>query len=219
MRSIVVAFLVLGMMLPAGCNRAAVPAPGPTIVYVVRHAEKAADPKDPPLSPAGVVRAEALARVLEGAEIAAIYSSQTQRTESTVRPLSQKIGIPISYGTAAMDDPAAYARQLAAEVLAKHRGQNVVIVNHSNTVPVIVETLSGQAVAPMSDYEYATLFIVTIPPDGPPSVVRAQYGQQDGVAPTAPQAAALREVRPFAANPFASPAVRPGEEKRRDRVL
>lgn len=219
MRPIFVAFLVLGMMLPAGCNRPAVPAPGPTIVYVVRHAEKAADPKDPPLSPAGVVRAEALARVLEGAEIAAIYSSQTQRTESTVRPLSQKIGIPISYGTAAMDDPAAYARQLAAEVLAKHRGQNVVIVNHSNTVPVIVETLSGQAVAPMSDYEYATLFIVTIPTDGPPSVVRAQYGQPDGVTPTAPQAAAMREARPVAANPVASPAVRPREEKRRDRVL
>jgi broad specificity phosphatase PhoE len=137
------------------------------------------------------VRAEALARVLEGAEIAAIYSSQTLRTESTVRPLSQRIGIAISYGSASFDDPAAYSRQLAAEVLAKHRGQNVVIVNHSNTVPVIVETLSGQAVQPMSDYEYATLFIVTIPPDGPPSVVRAQYGQPDGVAPTAPQAAAL----------------------------
>lgn len=191
MRFLVVALLVSGAVALCACNRAAVPAPGPTVVYVVRHAEKAADPKDPPLAPAGVVRAEALARVLEGAEIAAIYSSQTQRTESTVRPLSQRIGIPISYGTAAMDDPAAYARQLAAEVLAKHRGQNVVIVNHSNTVPVIVETLSGQAVQPMSDFEYATLFIVTIPPDGPPSVVRAQYGQPDGMAPTAPQAAAI----------------------------
>ena len=91
-----------------------------------------------------------------------------------------------------MEDAAAYALQLAAEVLAKHRGQSVVIVNHSNTVPVIVETLSGQAVEPMNDYEYATLFIVTIPPDGPPSVVRAQYGQPDGMAPTAPQAAAVR---------------------------
>jgi broad specificity phosphatase PhoE len=192
MKAHAVAFLVVGLVALTACNRAATPAPGPTIVYVVRHAEKAADPNDPPLSPAGVVRADALARVLEGAEIAAIYSSQTQRTESTVRPLSQKIGIPISLGTASMDDPAAYARQLAAEVLAKHRGQNVVIVNHSNTVPVIVETLSGQAVEPMNDYEYATLFIVTIPPDGPPSVVRAQFGQPDGVAPTAPQAASVR---------------------------
>lgn len=189
MKSLVAAFLVGGLLALAGCNRAATPAPGPTIVYVVRHAEKATDPKDPPLSPAGVVRADALARVLEGAEISAIYSSETNRTESTVRPLSQKIGIPISHGTAPMDDAAAYARQLAAEVLARHRGQNVLIVNHSNTVPVIVETLSGQAVEPMNDYEYATLFIVTIPPDGPPSVVRAQYGQPDGMAPTAPQAA------------------------------
>lgn len=192
MKSLAVAFLAAGLVVLAGCNRAPVRTPGPTIVYVVRHAEKAADPKDPPLSPAGVVRAEALARVLEGAEIAAIYSSETQRTESTVRPLSERIGIPISHGAPMGDDAAAYARQLAADVLAKHRGQNVVIVNHSNTVPVIVETLSGQAVSPMSDYEYATLFIVTIPPDGPPSVVRAQYGQPDGVAPSAPQAAAMR---------------------------
>ena len=192
MKSLAVAFLVAGLVVLAGCNRAPVRTPGPTIVYVVRHAEKAADPKDPPLSPAGVVRAEALARVLEGAEIAAIYSSETQRTESTVRPLSERIGIPISHGAPMGDDAAAYARQLAADVLAKHRGQNVVIVNHSNTVPMIVETLSGQAMSPMSDYEYATLFIVTIPPDGPPSVVRAQYGQPDGVAPGAPQAAAMR---------------------------
>ena len=52
--------------------------------------------------------------------------------------------------------------------------------------------IRDRAVEPMNDYEYATLFIVTIPPDGPPSVVRAQYGQSDGVAPTGPQAASVR---------------------------
>lgn len=187
-----VALLVVALFALTGCNQASVPAPGPTVIYVVRHAEKATDPKDPPLTPAGAVRAEALARVLENVKIDAIYSSKTQRTENTVRPLSEKIHIPISYGAASLDDPNAYAKELATEVLAKHRGQNILIVNHSNTVPVIVETLSGQTVSPMGDFEYGTLFIVTVPASGPASVVRAQYGQPDGQeASTAPQAATL----------------------------
>lgn len=191
MRNTLVLLLLSVVAATVACSPTNAPAPGATVVYVVRHAEKASDPKDPPLSPAGAVRAEALVGVLERAGINAIYSSKTLRTESTVRPLSDKIGIPISHGSASLDDPAAYARSLATEVLAKHRGQNVVIVNHSNTVPVIVETLSGQTVTAMDDFEYATLFIVTIPAEGPATVARAQYGQPDGGASAAPQAATL----------------------------
>lgn len=182
MRVLRTALLACGLAMCVACGQ---PAAGPTVVYVVRHAEKAADAQDPPLTPAGVLRAEALTRTLEGAGISAIYSSATRRTEDTARPLAERLGLPISHGTASLDDPASYAKALAGEVLAKHRGQTVLIVNHSNTIPVIVETLGGKPVAPLTDFEYATLFIVTVPASGPATVVRAQYGQPDGAQPAA----------------------------------
>jgi hypothetical protein len=59
----------------------------------------------------------------------------------------------------------------------------VVVVGHSNTVPAIVEALSGRKVAPISDAEYDHLFIVTIPPDGSPRLIKARFGAANAVAP------------------------------------
>jgi broad specificity phosphatase PhoE len=147
-----------------------------TTIIVVRHGEKAVEPKDDPtLSPAGEARAMALADAVRGAGISAIYSTAWKRTQSTARPTSEQLKIPVT----TFDAPPGerdYGGIYAAELLAKHRGRVVLVVGHSNTVPAILRGL-GIADAPMiPDAEYDNLFVVTIPQTGPARVVRARYG-------------------------------------------
>lgn len=57
-------------------------------VIVVRHAEKAAAPKDnPPLSPAGTASAQALLDALRDAGITTIITTDQVRTRETAAPL------------------------------------------------------------------------------------------------------------------------------------
>src|SRR5215467_2507461 len=66
----------------------------PTVVFLVRHAEKEAEPKqDPPLNKEGVARSQELARILSAAGIKAIYTSQFIRTKQTAEPLTAKTGV------------------------------------------------------------------------------------------------------------------------------
>ena len=70
-----------------------------TRVLLVRHAESRPDPAVPepdwPLSEAGVIQAEDLARRLQGATVAAIYSSPYRRAVDTVRPFAEAAGLEI----------------------------------------------------------------------------------------------------------------------------
>src|SRR3954463_461909 len=69
-----------------------------TTVIVVRHGEKIIDPNNPDvdLSEAGYARAQEIAREFGDAGINAIYATQYKRTQETVKPLSEKTGVPIS---------------------------------------------------------------------------------------------------------------------------
>jgi hypothetical protein len=57
----------------------------------------------------------------------------------------------------------------------RHRGQGVAVVGHGNTIAVIVEGLMGRAVT-LGDVQYADLLVVTVSPEGPAKLIRAQYG-------------------------------------------
>ena len=59
--------------------------------------------------------------------------------------------------------PAEDVRGTAKRALAENRGGRVLIVGHSDTVPGIVEELSGIDVGPMSEAEYGIVYLVTIP--------------------------------------------------------
>src|ERR1051325_267050 len=69
-----------------------------TTVIIVRHAEKIIDANNPDvdLSPAGQARAQELARMFGDAGISAIYATQYKRTQETVKPLSDKTGVPVT---------------------------------------------------------------------------------------------------------------------------
>jgi broad specificity phosphatase PhoE len=150
---------------------------GTTTVVVVRHAEKAADdPQDPSLTPAGQERARALADALQDAGVAALYSTQYRRTRGTAEPLAQKLGLTVKVQPVGPANAGSYAQELAREIRARHAGRTVVVVGHSNTVPGIVQALSGRAVAPIGDAEYDHLFVVQLPASGEPRLLRARYG-------------------------------------------
>lgn len=175
------------LLLISACAapRATQPAPAPaapTTLVVVRHGEKAAlsaaDQRleaDPPLSASGEARARALAELLAGARIDAVYATQYRRTQQTAAPTAERFGLTVqtySASRAVAED----AARLAAEVLSRHRGGSVLVVGHSNTVPAIVQALSGQPVDEIDEAVYDNAFVVVIPAAEEARVYRVRYG-------------------------------------------
>ena len=163
-------------------------AAAPTLVLLVRHAEKAGPTGDVPLSPAGVARAESLAAALADARVTAIVVTPTVRTRATARPLAAARGLtPEEVALGATVD--AHAAAVAAAVR-RHSGGVVLVVGHSNTVPAIVAALGGPRLPELCDGEYSNLFVLSLDAGGaggdggnaPPAatrLVRSRYGASD----------------------------------------
>lgn len=146
-------------------------------VIVVRHAERDMDVVDnPPLDEKGRARAEDLARALADAGVNAIYATQLQRTRLTAQPLALKTGISIQISPVDSEDIDSHVNHLADRIRSTHPGDTVLVVGHSNTVPLIVEALSGHAVDPIPDQVFDRLFHIRIPANGRPQLVRTRYG-------------------------------------------
>ncbi|HEU4387820.1 MAG TPA: phosphoglycerate mutase family protein [Blastocatellia bacterium] len=171
MRRLALIPIALFLVWCPGCNRTI---SNPTVVLVVRHAEKASDDADTPLSDAGMRRGQALARVAGDARVSAIYASQFKRTRDTAQPLAQQLGIPVTEMPVNLDNPGDYGKQLARDVLDKHAGQSVLVVSHRNTVSSIVEALAGKSPGEIQDV-YSDLFIIVIPPGGSARLIKGQY--------------------------------------------
>lgn len=144
-----------------------------TVVVIVRHAEvdNLAD-GDPALSVDGRERAARLARMLSQARpvrgIDAIFSSEFRRTQQTATPLSETLALPINVV------PAATWSSLPRKISREHRGEYVFVSGSSNTVPGLIEGLSGEKVEVRED-EYDAMFIVFVPQFSKPKVVRVRY--------------------------------------------
>lgn len=159
--------------LAAAVLLAAVPVSGQvTTVLVVRHAEKmASGGKDPHLSRAGRLRAQDLAHAAGASGVTAIYATNFLRTQETVAPLAAALGLtPI-----VMD--AGLTEQLVEDIRNNRRGQTVLVCGHSNTVPDIVEGLSGVVVEPIPDARYDGLYVVTRNDNETGRATRVRYGK------------------------------------------
>ena len=156
----------------------------PRTIILVRHAEKsgAGDPRDPELSPEGKARAEALARTLARAGVTRLVASEFKRTQATLAPLAEKLGLEVDTRPAAALDP------LAAELARSEPGSVTVVAGHSNTLPTLAArlgvelsgTTSGSQGEQLGDDEYDRLFVVSLPPDGAPvrpSLLELSYGE------------------------------------------
>ena len=149
--------------------------PPDTIVVVVRHAEKGTDdPKDPSLSEAGKERAQRLATALKDLPISDIVASQFKRTQQTAQPTAEAQGIQV-HVKPIEGDSMEFARTLAAHIRQDHAGQALLVVGHSNTVPEMVEALTGTKPAPIADDEFDRVYVVTLPADGKPRFVVLRY--------------------------------------------
>lgn len=155
----------------------------PVTVVVVRHAEKADDgTEDPDLSEAGRARSLALAEALAGTPVAAIYTTQLQRAVATAQPLAAQAGVTVSIRPITAGEAEAHTDRLVEEILANHNGETVVVVGHSNTVPLIVVALSGLDTAVMTECEYDHFYLVSATGPGQGTVIHARYGEAAKVA-------------------------------------
>jgi len=166
--------LFLALLLTAGLALQSLAQGAPTVVIIVRHAEKGATPAtDPPLTEAGVARAKALAAVLADANVQAVISTQLARTRETARPTAETRGLTIETVTAG--GPVADNAKAVADAVRKHRGKTVLVVGHSNTVAPIIAALGGPKLTDLCDSEYSTLFTLVL--DGPTArLVRSSFG-------------------------------------------
>lgn len=147
-----------------------------TVVIVVRHAEKATDdPRDPTLSETGQARARALAKALEHASLDAAYSTQYRRTRLTAEPAAKAAGLDVQVRPIDGRNAATYADDLARDLRALPAGSTALVVGHSNTVPDLVQAISGQAAAPMPETEYDRYTVITLDADGQARVSTSRY--------------------------------------------
>lgn len=152
---------------------------GVTTIIVVRHAEKAAVPAaDPPLTSAGAARAQALSDYVRGLPVAAIISTDFARTRATAAPLAARLGFTPEIVDARARN---HAQAVADGILARHRGQTVVVVGHSNTVPDIVAALGAPKPANICDGEYDNLYVVRVLGGRDATVERRTYGAPSAV--------------------------------------
>jgi broad specificity phosphatase PhoE len=147
---------------------------GVTTVFLVRHAEKDTIPEsDPQLTEAGESRAQALSHVLEEAGVTAIFATQFRRTQDTMRPLADLLGLEVEVVEANRTD------QLVETIRGSHQGGVVVVCGHSNTVPEIIVELGAAPVAPIEEAnEYDNLYVVRLIADGGAEVTTLKFGRQ-----------------------------------------
>lgn len=145
-----------------------------TTVILVRHAEKNIEPEnpDPDLAPAGLERAKEIARVFGDTGINAIYATQYKRTQQTVKPLADRIGLNLNLLNSNQTD------ELVSRIQTTHRGQVVFVAGHNNSVPAIVSALSNESYPLIPESEYDNLYIVTIYRFGKAKVLKLKYGKE-----------------------------------------
>ena len=141
----------------------------PPVIFLVRHAERAAIsgrvPSDTGLSETGRKRAQALASELKDAKITAIYTTEYKRTQETAAPLAQSLGIRPEI------IPGDDLRALVAKL--KASPGNVLVVGHSNTLPQIIRALGASSRVTVAESDYDNLFLVVL--DQPPRLIHLHY--------------------------------------------
>lgn len=139
---IILALVLVGTISSCSCT-----------YYVVRHADRFPNGQ---LTPEGVIRASDLWEELSDKKIDEIYTTDIQRTKDTAQPTVDSTGLtPIEID--AHDTP-----QLVSRLRGTSK-KSILVVGHSDTVPVIVDSLmyAAQGIVIGGD-DYDNLYIIKV---------------------------------------------------------
>ena len=140
-----------------------------TTIILTRHADRSGESDE--LNETGVERAKMLVEAVRDLGVTAIYSPDSSRNLATVEPLSAALGIQI---TRTPQVTLFVAQSIAREILEKHAGGVVVFVgNVSGNLQAMNQLLGGSGLGPL---EYGELHVLTVPHEGPVTVVKRRYG-------------------------------------------
>ena len=151
----------------------------PALIMLVRHAERASQPKDdPPLSAAGIQRAEDLKAVLSHTKLTAIITTQYLRMRDTAHPTATALGLTPEiflvrdvYNSEEIDG---HVKSVVG-ALRRHVGASVLVVGHGNMISDIIAALGGPRLPIVCDHVFDHLFVLA-PTTGRIQLVNARYG-------------------------------------------
>ncbi len=148
-----------------------------TTIIFFRHAEQTShDEVDPPLSEAGQRRVAELTRQLVDADVVAgidaIYSTPYIRSLETARPLADQLDLPIN--SYAADD----TEEILDTILKNHKGKIILVIGHSNTLPVLIANLGASKKVPaIAQNEFDNIYVISIPWFGKTKTIRLRIGE------------------------------------------
>jgi len=126
--------------------------------YLIRHAEKVRTNKsdrDPALNEKGIIRALNWKDYFIDKEISKIYSTNYKRTLETVKPIQEAIGL-----TTILYSPSSINYK---DFISSNKGEIVLIVGHSNTIPNFVNKLINKEIyTQIDDLNNSNLYIVNL---------------------------------------------------------
>lgn len=150
-----------------------------TTVFLVRHAEKIDDSRDPELTPAGKERARALAYVLSDVKLDAVYDTPFIRTRDTAKPTADSQGLEVETIHALR---LAEIKTFVEQALEKHKGGKILFVSHSNVVPGLIKIIKNEELTVarseyMNDQSYDDLFVVSFETRDNVRILNLKYGK------------------------------------------
>lgn len=150
-------------------------------IIIVRHAERQTGEGDDGLSDGGRQRAERLAAILRDAGVTHIFVSDRRRTLETAQPLARvrnlspsRIAIP-ARGRGTIDPSELQVRATLLAISRLPRTAVVLVVAHSNTLPLFLTRLGHGVRLTIPDEEFDNLFVLTPRATRAPSVVRLRF--------------------------------------------
>jgi phosphohistidine phosphatase SixA len=112
--------------------------PGYVTFYCVRHAEKEKNTNDPDLTPEGRARAEKLGQIMDNAHLNIVATTNVKRTMQTGEAVRRWAGDPD-----AVNFPPDMQNSWLEDQVHENLGKHIFYVGHQNTIPQMLNQLTG----------------------------------------------------------------------------
>ncbi len=129
-----------------------------TVFFIIRHAEKdTAGGTNADLNAVGRGRAITFPKIFRKIHLSKIYSTDRPRTKNTARPIANAKKRPVDIYDAKQQ------KELLEKLVKNNKGDKILLVGHSNTVPQLVNILRGtDEEKEFSESDYSRIYIVTV---------------------------------------------------------